>query len=244
MGGFLVNVFVRCDEQKAVTDAAKAVFAPLHPGTTAADSLRAKLKASLAPEVAARFSSLLAQSGLSKPEQPACFISHSNGGWVGVHDEAMQSQDEALCSQIARELSQRLDTTAIAFLIHDGDFLCYWLARQGELLDAYNSMPGYFDEEAEATGPSGGDPTQLAEACGRPDVQAELSAVLAEPDSDAFNQLAQLGSLLGIPDPHIDYNLLTYVPPQLPPGVTIPVPEPEIPHRDEYVALTLDDFEA
>jgi hypothetical protein len=43
-------------------------------------------------------------------------------------------------------VSERLGAPVIAFLVHDSDFFCYWLCDRGELLDYYNSCPGYFGE--------------------------------------------------------------------------------------------------
>lgn len=223
MGGMTVSVFVRADDQMAVVEAARAVLGPAYGG-----------RAPARPAWAVR-------TGANLPDLPAFLVSPALGGWVGVHDAIMQGQSEQLCEQVAVQLSARLQTAAITFLVHDGDFLVYWLAHRGELVDAYHSMPHYFDgdfDEDEAGGgsPEGGNPQLLAEVCGRPGEAEALAAVLTAPDDDGYERLAKLGAVLGIPDPTTDYDLLTYVRPVVdgkPVGY-----EPKVPHREEYLSIT------
>lgn len=226
MGGMTVNLFVRSDDQAAVADAAKAI---LGPGYTT--------------DKHDRFSWAMPRGG---PNLPVILVSPPVAGWVGVHDATMQSQDGDLCQQAAVELSARLQTTAITFLVHDGDFLVYWLAHNGALVDAYHSMPDYFegvfvedgddedaadeaeedgaDYEEEMSGPEGGNPQVLAECCGRPDQADALAAILTQPGFDGYDLLATLGEALGIPDPTVDYQLL--------------IEEP----RGQYVAVTREEL--
>lgn len=238
MGGFLVNVFVRSDDQHAVVKAVKEVLAPRYADSPSGSGLE-KLLGGGAAEV---FKKVLAQAGRGPSgslEATVCLVSPSIGGWVGVHDSFMQSQDEQLCAQTVCRLSERLNTAAIAFLIHDGDFLCYWLAKEGRLLDTYNSMPGYF--EGSSDGPGGGDASLLAETCGVPEAVGELARLLQEPGFEPYAQLESLGTLLGIVDPTVDFDLLTYQP-VLPPGANIPIYEPNIHSRDQYVEVKRGDL--
>ncbi|MDF2629182.1 MAG: hypothetical protein K0R39_3013 [Symbiobacteriaceae bacterium] len=237
MGGFLVNVFVRSDDQTAVVEAAKQVLGP----------------------------SYARGRGFSVSSGPAFFVSPAVDGWVGLHDARMQNQDESLCEAVAAKLSAMLKSTAITFLVHDGDFLCYWLAHQGAIVDTYNSMPDYFggdgdfeisdDEDSvetdeddampgeavEAQGPEGGNAQILTELCGRPEQADAVAEILGKPDHDGYALLASLGKALGIPDPTVDYDLLTYVPHRLPSGEIIGF-QPKIAHRDRYTAVTQEDW--
>jgi hypothetical protein len=66
-------------------------------------------------------------------------------------------------------------------MVHDSDIACYWLFDNGQLVDAFNSDPGYFDGDADGPpSPSGGQPDILSRYC-RPGVRRdELAAILAE----------------------------------------------------------------
>lgn len=244
MGGMLVNVFVRSHDQAAVVQAAKEVLGA-HYDADPSHDLKQKLQAILPGNVQIELGEIFSQLGLGQGANDAVLflVSPSINGWVGVHDSMMQSQDESLCSDTAKRMSGLLNTTAISFLVHDGDVLCYWLAKDGALIDEYTSMPGYFEPDPEDSEPSGGDGELLATVCGVPDKSVELTTLLSRPDSDAFGQLSSLGQLLGIMDATINYELLTYRPPKQI-GFTFPTVEPKVAHRDQYVTITKTDISA
>ena len=202
MGGFLVNVFVRSNDQTAVAQAAKAVLAGQY------------------------------KHGRAQADRPVLFVSPNIDGWIGVHDYAMQGQDESLCARAARDLSALMGTGVITFLVHDGDFLCYWLAKDGAMLDQYNSMPDYFNPRFRSK-PSGGNATSLAEVSGRPDKVWDLAMALKAPGADGFDILERLGALLGICDVNVDYGLLV--------NKENPY-APEIREREGYRAFTQADL--
>src|SRR5829696_2066225 len=81
-----------------------------------------------------------------------------------VCDEQNVDGIQALSSQLSRELH----CPALAVIVHDDDVLGYFLYREGELADSYNSSPSYFDfgSTAEPAEPEGGSPEQLCEAFG------------------------------------------------------------------------------
>ncbi|HWI66661.1 MAG TPA: hypothetical protein VNT75_33020 [Symbiobacteriaceae bacterium] len=242
MGGFLVSVFVRSEDQTAVLEAAKGTLGPQYQVDPVAD-LQQKMRKLMPPGDEVKFGGVITQflKAAFPKDMPLFLVSPSRNGWVGVHDSKMQGQGEALCADVARQLSGRLNTTAVTFLIHDGDFLCYWLARNGELLDEYNSMPGYFDEGPSGE-PSGGDPALLAEACCVPGQVAELAKLLSGPAGNPFDQLESLGRVLQLVDPTVDYDSLTYRPPdQI--GMTRPGFEaPQIADRTQYISVTKADL--
>lgn len=80
---------------------------------------------------------------------------------------------------LARGLSEEMKCPAWAVLVSDDDLLLYWLFNKGELLDEYNSCPGY--STGESLPPSGGDAGVLCRALGRPATADAVLAILKEP---------------------------------------------------------------
>src|SRR5262245_43711527 len=72
------------------------------------------------------------------------YVSPPTNGWVTVYDEASDQQDESIIGKLAEGLSKKLHTAVVAFLVHDSDVAMYWLYRDGELADEFNSAPDYF----------------------------------------------------------------------------------------------------
>ena len=105
----------------------------------------------------------------------------ANSGWTSVYEEQASEQDDRRIRDLAGSLSENLHVPAIAFMVHDSDIACYWLLDNGQLLDEYNSDPGYFDNDTDGPpSPSGGRADVLVRYC-RPGVrQDELAAMLAE----------------------------------------------------------------
>lgn len=246
MGGMLVNLFVRSDDQATVVEAAKQVLGAQYesdPMQGLNQQLQA-VKAMLPKGVDIVLGDIFSQLGRGKGadlDAGLFLVSPSINGWVGLHDSLMQSQDESLCSETAREISRLLHTTAISFLVHDGDFLRYWLAKDGEEIAQYHSMPGYVEDGPGSSGPSGGNAELLAGACGVPEKREDLAVLLSQPDGDAIGQLQSLGQALGIVDAAVDFDLLTYKPPKMI-GFTVPEYKPDITHREQYVTITKKDL--
>jgi hypothetical protein len=107
--------------------------------------------------------------------------SSAKSGWTSLVEEAASEQDDRRIRDLAGGLSEDLHVPAIAFLVHDSDIACYWLFDNGQLLDEYNSDPGYFDSDTDGPpSPSGGRADILLRYC-RPGVQKdELAEILAE----------------------------------------------------------------
>jgi hypothetical protein len=84
------------------------------------------------------------------------FISRTYRGYVAVFDRANDEQDFDDIEQLGRDVTAALTCSALAAALHDDDVLYLWLFRDGQLLDCYDSLPGYFDPEAEPGPPSGG----------------------------------------------------------------------------------------
>src|SRR5262249_22748611 len=102
---------------------------------------------------------------------------------------------------LARDLSEDLHVAAIAFMVHDSDFACYWLFDNGRVLDEYNSCPDYFGEDDEDDGParpSSGRPDVLLRYCRAGVRQEELAATLSSESVFAEDVIERLAQALGI----------------------------------------------
>ncbi len=129
-----------------------------------------------------------------------CYATPPRHGWASVYEERASTQDEAWIAQFAGDLSRRTQSPCIAFLVHDSDFLCYWLFDRGKLADEFNSCPDYFDGGGadDSEGALGGQPEVLRRYC-RPNVQLEeIKETLAREPGFAEEQLEEVARLLGI----------------------------------------------
>src|SRR5215218_7536913 len=95
---------------------------------------------------------LAGRSAIITPEQNGCIV---------VFDEASDAQDTKVITQLGIRLSTELGCPVLAVLNHDDDVLWFQVFEGGEVLDEYDSSPGYADPSAETSGPSGGDAIRL-----------------------------------------------------------------------------------
>jgi hypothetical protein len=77
-------------------------------------------------------------------------VANPRQGWVAIHEQRASTQDEIWIERFAQELSSRLQTACVAFMVHDSDIARYWLSDRGQLLDEYNSVPDYFEQVSAA----------------------------------------------------------------------------------------------
>ena len=69
-------------------------------------------------------------------------------GWVAVMDSSLEGNIE-----LARELSAELKTDTMLVMVNDSDSWYYWLHRNGQSFDEFDSAGGAFDDDAgEPTG--------------------------------------------------------------------------------------------
>lgn len=122
-------------------------------------------------------------------------------GSVVVFDEQSDEQDTEVIGEVAKHLSRECNCAVWAVLNHDDDVLWYQLYVGGELVDEYDSSPGYFDA-TEASAPKGGDAQKLCSAFGASNVAA-VDRVLRTPVVGGYLYAMQrhddLVDLLGIP---------------------------------------------
>ncbi len=64
------------------------------------------------------------------------FIVKRNGAWLGVYDEATESQDIKLLDDLAARLSARSRCPALGVLVHDSDHLFLRLFEDGDVPSA------------------------------------------------------------------------------------------------------------
>jgi hypothetical protein len=126
----------------------------------------------------------------------SAFVTPASDGCVVVFDEKCDSQDAAAMSDLASQLSDALRCPVLAVLNHDDDILSYELHLNGELVDEYNSCPGYFDPTF-GTQPSGGDAEKLCRAFDSRNVE-RVEEILRTPATFAVEQHTQLVEALGI----------------------------------------------
>lgn len=133
-------------------------------------------------------------------DQPAAimeeFKASRTGGYVAAHpgrytfvalnDE--QTGAPELLEMFSTWFSGRTGCTVLGVIVHDDDIMNYVLARDGKVVDEYNSSPDYFtDGEAP---PNGGNAGKLATVFGEADRAAAVERILraredpAKPDQD------------------------------------------------------------
>jgi hypothetical protein len=141
---------------------------------------------------------LAGRSAIVTPVQDNCVV---------VYDEESDDQNFEVIAELASRLSERLRCPLLAVLNHDDGILWYQLYLNGELVDEYNSSPGYFndsDEESAMAGPEGGDAKKLCEAFDANTVN-EVEKILRKPALErngyvfAVERHADLVGALGIP---------------------------------------------
>jgi hypothetical protein len=105
-------------------------------------------------------------------------ITPSEKDCVVVFDEASESQDLSIVSDLASRLSSKLQCPLLAVLNHDDDILYYQLYIEGKLSDEYNSTPNCFEASEEIAPPSGGDAHLLCITFGVPDQAQNVETIL------------------------------------------------------------------
>jgi hypothetical protein len=117
---------------------------------------------------------------------------------VVVFDAETEAQELTTLQDLAGELSRRHHCVTLAVLNHDDGVLRYWLHDDGNVIDEYNSWPGYFSG-GDAV-PSGGDANALCAAFGVADRAADVERILRAPrSSPEVDRHAALVGVLGLP---------------------------------------------
>ena len=117
---------------------------------------------------------MAALQGLRRP----AFVSPTVRGYTVVYDQEVDEQDSDAIEHLGCKVSQVLSCSALAAVLHDDDVLYLWLFQRGKVRDRYDSLPGYFDPNAEPSPPAGGNRGMLCEAFDRPGSQGRLDVLL------------------------------------------------------------------
>ena len=128
----------------------------------------------------------------------AYHVSSEMDGWTSIYEERASQQDDQQIRRLAGEISRDLKVPTIAFLVHDSDFVCYWLYDSGALLDEYNSCPDYFDDEGAEPIGSQGSPGTLLPFCRAEITPEQIEAILGRQTIFAEETVQQLALALGI----------------------------------------------
>lgn len=124
-------------------------------------------------------------------------------GSVIVYDAQADSQDGSGL-EVAQALTGVLGSSALVVTNHDDDILFIELVTSGELVDTYNSCPGYFtwDGAGDPPPPSGGDARALSDATGGSADPAAVERILRADDEEytfASERHDALWDALGLP---------------------------------------------
>jgi hypothetical protein len=93
--------------------------------------------------------------------QRTAFVSPTVERYTVVYDRKTEEQDFAEIEKLGKKLSEAIGAPVLAAALHDDDVLLLWLFQEGECRDFYNSLPQYFDPDAEPGPPEGGDSETL-----------------------------------------------------------------------------------
>ncbi|MGZ4962640.1 MAG: hypothetical protein ACXWC8_08815 [Limisphaerales bacterium] len=127
-------------------------------------------------------------------------IAPADNDCVVVFDAECDTQDQAIIAEVGEKLSSELGATVLSVLNHDDDILWYQLFEKGKVIDEYDSMPGYFDEDSDHSGALGGDAQKLAAAFGIQDSVGIARILKSDKYSSAVERHAALCEALNIPD--------------------------------------------
>ena len=138
-------------------------------------------------------------------ENRSAIITSPQGGCIVVADEEADKQNIDDIRSLAQRLSLHVDAPVFAVLNHDDDILWYCLSRNGEIVDEYDSTPGYFESGMDLSLPVGGNAKELCAAFGSSAlnyVEEVLRKSSYNNDGYAFayDRHAELAKVLGLPN--------------------------------------------
>lgn len=175
------------------------------------------------------------QSVVNLLKNRSAYVSPTENNCTVVFDEQCDSQDQDVISHLASELSKNLDCPVFAILNHDDDILWYQLFEGGKLIDEYDSTPGYFNETAEPSGPSGGNANALCNAFQSENVNEverilKKSSFVNEGYVFALERHEDLVNALGLPTFTVGYGFNTISFGEIPEGF----------EKDQFISTKLE----
>lgn len=133
------------------------------------------------------------------------FISPVLDGWIGIYPQDA-GHDEAM----GRAIAERVGGFVLHVHVHHDDVMMYWFYRNGRLIDAYWSRPGFFDE---------GDTERQMKLCGTPaafepligERAGQLGEILSREEylyTFEVERLEAFAEAIGIPNALWSYEML------------------------------------
>jgi hypothetical protein len=121
-------------------------------------------------------------SAVAEVSEDRAYVSVACGGWISIVPERIAIVDPIAEDGFGSQLARRLELPALEQLIYDSDVTLYRLyGRLGELIDQYDSAPGFADGEGKQRPPSGGNVGALSQAFGLELDSPGMRAVLERP---------------------------------------------------------------
>lgn len=80
-------------------------------------------------------------AAVSELIQARAYVSPAKSGWVSLYEEKSETQDAHEIGRLGMELSARLSTAVIAFLVSESTLFVYYIFENGDLVDEYHSTP-------------------------------------------------------------------------------------------------------
>jgi hypothetical protein len=108
----------------------------------------------------------------------SAFVSPTVDRYSVVYESKTEAQDFVEIEKLGKRLSGSFAAPVLAAALHDDDVLYLWLFQEGECCDFYDSLPQYFDPDAEPGAPEVGNGAMLCEACGCPSKIVRVETLL------------------------------------------------------------------
>lgn len=136
---------------------------------------------------------------LSAVVSSRAFLTQPKKGWISIYGETYDAQELSELERVAKGLSRKLATDAIAFLLHDSDVFIYVAYRNGRLLDRFNSHPDYFGAvTANARRKWAGNPKNLVSLATRGISAVRIAAVLRKKHVFQEELIEEFARIMGI----------------------------------------------
>jgi hypothetical protein len=124
-----------------------STFANLHVRMAGLDAVRARDELAGVMGELARAQGMVEATGAEEADREALFA--GDDAWVSVYDEDFEPNQGEL-DRAAKAISGRLRADVVTVLVYDSDILDLRLFRDGQLVDQYQSNPGYFGKVSKA----------------------------------------------------------------------------------------------
>src|SRR5207249_8932397 len=95
-----------------------------------------------------------------------------------IYDDECEGPNKSAIAQVVPDLTEHLACPALVAALIDDDVFWYQLYQSGNLIDEYDSTPGFFDPHAEPSPPSGGNAVKICQAFGVGEEIKEVDEIL------------------------------------------------------------------